>query len=204
MVQQNMSNIKFWIPYAIIAIILILRGCDKEVKTIKIPVIIEVEVPVIEKQFDTIYKPVPYKIKGDTKIVIDSIYYDKYIAIKDSVTKDSIFKDAITIREYKEKVEDDTITIDIYMKTRGLLLDYQVGYKTKPRKILLDTTILVKISNRYKTKIGVGGGVLFPTLLIDPSYISFNAGVALDTKKIIYILSYNTDKEVGASVMFKF
>ena len=128
------------------------------IEEVEVPVKIEVPVPVVEKQFDTVYKPVP--VYRD-RVEIDSSLYKEYAELKDSIAKDSLFKKAITINDYKETVEDDTIKIDLSLKVRGELLNYQLGYKTKPRNILLDTTITVPVprsSNFY-----IGGTALLPT-----------------------------------------
>ena len=80
---------------------------------IKIPykVNIEVPVPVIKKEFDTIREPYPVYIKGEVTKEIDSIFYNKWLKLKDSISKDKAYKDAITINEYNTKFEDDILTL---------------------------------------------------------------------------------------------
>lgn len=153
---------------------------------VKVPVTIEVEVPKIVKEFDTIYKPKPiYITKGsDTIKEIDSTYYNKYIALQnDSIKQDSLFKKAIAINTYKEKIEDDTLKIDLTMKLRGKLLNYQVGYEIKPRTVKVDTTLNIPIPT--KAKLFVGGGVRMPVNQLNPnigaSLVPY-AGVYLKTK----------------------
>lgn len=130
-----------------------------EIKEIEVPIKIEVPVPVIEKQFDTIKLPAEIiKLPGET--IIDSTYFTKYQELKTQMEKDSVFKDAITIREYRPFVEDDTIRIDIYSKVRGTLLENQISYKTKPYNISLDTTVTVQVPQ--KGAFYVGGSILYP------------------------------------------
>lgn len=151
--MKNKGNI---ILGVIVAILLYLYFFDPKIEEVKVPVEIEVPVPVVEKVFDTIYKPKPIYIPGKTKIQIDSTYYERYLSLQDSIQKDSLFKEAIKIQEYKPTFEDDTIKIDVYAKVRGELLESGIRYKTKPRTIKLDTTILVPIPTRAKLFGGAG------------------------------------------------
>ena len=121
---------------------------NTEPEIVEVPVTIEVPIPVVVKEFDTIKEFVPIYREGKTKI--DSLYYTKYMALTDSIQRDSLFKSAITIREYREKVEDDTLTINIYTKVQGFMKEQQVGYKTKPRNIRLDTVLKVPIPKKTK------------------------------------------------------
>lgn len=111
------------------------------VKEILVPIQFDIEAPIIEVEKDTIYLPEP--IKGE--VIIDSTYYDKYKSLKDSISKDSLFKEVIKINEYKELIEDDTLKIDLYMKSRGEVLSYKVNYKTKPYNIAIDTILPVNV-----------------------------------------------------------
>ena len=150
----------------------------KEIVEVNVPIKIEVPVPVVEVQFDTIYKIRPIRVPG--KKVIDSIYYKEYLELKEQATKDSLFREAITINEYREKVEDDTLVINLYAKTRGTLESYQIGYKTKPRTIPLDTMIKIAIP-RYAEFYGGGslflpktGSTLSPSIYPEILYIPKN------------------------------
>tara|TARA_R110000772_G_scaffold10312_1_gene33039 strand:+ start:1244 stop:1846 length:603 start_codon:yes stop_codon:yes gene_type:complete len=179
---------------------LLVRGCsDPEI--IEVPVTIEVPVPVIVKEFDTVKEFVPIYREGPIKI--DSTYYDKYIALSDSIQRDSLFKDAITIREYKERVEDDTIIINVYSKVQGFMKEQKVDYETKFRTIKLDTTIRVPIPKK-------------PLLLVGP-FLSmgteqFNSGVSGGVKGLLvdkshkrgYTLGYDfINKEITVGFLFK-
>jgi hypothetical protein len=126
---------------------------------LEIPVKLEVPVPVIEKEFDTVYKPYPVYLKGEVVKEIDSLYYKKYQQLLDQESKDSLFKEAIKIKSYKEVVEDDTVAITLNMKVRGDLLNYQLGYKTKPYTIPLDTTLRVEIPATNKFFYGLSTGI---------------------------------------------
>ena len=184
----------------LILLAIVIVQCSKEPDTIEVPIIIEVPIPVVEVEFDTIKDPYPIYVPGKTRI--DSTYYEKYITLKDSIARDSLFKDAITIREYREIFEDDTIKIDVYSNVQGFLKKQQVSYKTKPRNIKLDTTITV--NSKYQPQIGIGMEIGFPTDMSIGEGVVLKPKVLLDTKKMIYELSWDTEKRVWAGVGFKF
>lgn len=190
------------ILYAVIAILLaiIVVQCSKQPDVVKVPVKIEVPIPVVEVEFDTIKNPYPVYLPG--KVKIDSTYYKMYVSLKDSVARDSLFKDAITIREYRERQEDDTIVIDVYSKVQGFLKEQQVSYKTKPRKISLDTVLEVK--TKYQPKFGVGMELGAPITKEFYQNIVFKPKVVLDTKNMIYEGSFDTEKRAWLGIVFKF
>lgn len=133
------------------------------IEEIKVPFYIDVPVPVFGKEFQTVFNPSPLpKINSNIK-EIDTFWYNKYQNLKkenDSLKLDSLYKKAIEINRYHETVEDDTIKINLQLKTRGELLEYKVGYRTKPFTIPLDTVITVKIPK--KPEFYLGGGILMP------------------------------------------
>ncbi len=180
---------------------------DPKTEEVEVPIRVEVPVPVIEKEFVTVYKPKPYPIylKGEVIKEIDSSYYKKYKALKNEKERDSLFKDAIKINTYKEKVEDDTITINLNMKVRGKLLNYQVGYKTKPRSIPLDTIIKVFIPTQNKFFYGVSAGMPIiknPTLGVVPVA---KADLYWKTKGDILInTSIDSEKRVWVGLAWEF
>jgi hypothetical protein len=132
---------------------------NPKTEILSIPVRVEVPVPIIEKEFDTVYKPYPVYIKGKGVKEIDSSYYKKYQELLTKVSKDSMFKEVIKIRNYEEIVEDDTVAITLNMEVRGDLLNYQMGYKTKPYSIPLDTVLRVEIPARNKYFYGLSVGM---------------------------------------------
>lgn len=185
---------------ALVAVILTFYFMKKEIIEVEVPVLIEVPVPVVEKVFKTVREP--YAVKGDT--VIDSIYYDRYIALKDSVARDSLYKEAITIRTYNEKVEDNILTISLEATVRGELLDYKLGYKTKPRTVTLDTVIKVAIP--MKPSIYGGAYIYLPpsNSIIQPSIIPT---IMYKNRKstIIYSIGYDVVNKgyiAGAFIRF--
>lgn len=152
-----------WLALAVVAFFLV-KGLIEEPETEYIYRDVTVEVPVVEHVFDTIIKPVAVV---RTKVEIDSTYYEEYKKLKDSVEKDSMFKEAIKINEYNTKFEDSIQTIKVYSKTRGELLEQSAEYKTKKRSITIKDS--VAIHKRFKVHVGVQAGLpLIPSLSTAP------------------------------------
>lgn len=177
------------------------------IKKVPVRVEIEVPVPVVENDFDSIPNPEPIikYIKGDIIKEIDSIYYEKWLSLKDSIAKDKAFKDAITIREYNTKFEDDILTLNIYSKTRGTLLEIKPDYKTKPRTIALDTTLMIPIPkyNQFYGGIELGVPVIqIPSL--EPSILG-KANFIWQTKKDkLFNISIDTEGRIYGGYSIKF
>lgn len=96
----------------------------------------------IDNDNDSIPDPevieVPVYIKGDIEIVVDQEYknkYDQAIKEKDSIAARNLYLESIQIKEYNEvAIDNDTIKVDLYAKTRGSLLAYRVDYDIKEKK----------------------------------------------------------------------
>lgn len=202
-----MQNFKNYIIFGLLiaCVILFIRGCkDVETVTIKTPVYIEVPVPVVEKVFDTIKEPYPVYVKADTVRVTE------YINASDSLQQ-SMFEEAITVREYNEKFEDDYIIGNVYSKTTGTLDAQSFEYKTKPRVIIVDTTITQEIEVPYKNKLFVGGELGMPLQKYDQinesiirNNIKARVNLGLDTKNFIYNTAIDTDTYLWLGVNYKF
>jgi len=139
-----MNNINFWriSTFICIVIILFLTDCNRQKEFIEVPINMEVPVPGIAAETDTIYKPRPIRIEVPEPGMNELL--DKYAATMDSLERLKLYVDAITIRDYNNTFDDDTITIHTYSKVRGDLLEQSNKYFVKPRTISLDTTIEVK------------------------------------------------------------
>src|SRR5690606_18361157 len=128
---------KKYIPYILLAIVLIYfltRKAEKEVITVEIPV------PVVSHTFDTIRLP------GDIiyRRRIDTVLVDNYISSPQTV-KDSLYKEAITLREYNQRFEDSVQKVDVFTKVRGWLTEQTVSYETKPREVSKEIPVPSKI-----------------------------------------------------------
>lgn len=164
--KEDMKKYLKYIPWALLIIgaLLFVRQCNAEVEPEFIIVEKEVLVPSVTHVFDTIKEPVPVYVKVKE---IDSTYYEQYKKLKDSVAKDSLFKEVIAINEYNQKYEDTLQTIDVYSKTRGKLLEQNVKYTTKPYYITLTDSIEIKkkVAVSFGTELGVS---TVPSLGLNP------------------------------------
>lgn len=110
-------------------------------------------VPEKHGSFDIITPPVPIINNSPT---INKNLLEDYRALKDSLTKEEVYIEAITENEYSETYEDSLVKIDVYTKVRGKLLKQSPSYTVKPFAIKYrDTTIIEK----YEPTINIYGGV---------------------------------------------
>jgi hypothetical protein len=202
--MQNFKNYII-IGLSIACAILFIRGCkDVETITIKVPVKVEVFVPVVEKVFDTIREPYPVYIKADT------VRLTEYINASE-ILQQSMYEEAVTVREYNEKFEDDYIIGNVYSKTTGTLDAQSFEYKTKPRTVIVDTTITQEIKVPYKNKLFVGGELGMPLQRYDEinqtiirNNIKARVNFGLDTKNIIFNTAIDSDVYLWLGVNYKF
>lgn len=192
---------KYWKEFLIIIGFgfMLLYFFNPKIEEIEVPIKIEVPVPVIENQFDTIKDPYPVYIK-ETKI--DSLYYNKYTSLKSKQEKDSLFKESIKLNEYNVKFENDTVIINVFSKVRGKLLEQTSKIKTKPYTIPLDTVLKIKVPT--KAKLFYGGGVRIP--LNNPFNILPNpyGGIYLKTKSDNIISLELDSQNISVGYAWKF
>jgi len=185
-------------------LMLIVKQSNKEI--IEVPVRFEVEVPVVEVQHDTIYepKPIPYLVKK-----VDTSLVEEYKKANDSL-KQELFKNAVTVNKYKEVFEDSIQTITVDANVTGKLNSLAVGYKTKPKSIVVDTVIPVKVpANDRSLSLYVETGI--PTSLVSNNSILLNntiilkAGLDYENKKgTIFGASFDTKKTAWIKIGKKF
>jgi hypothetical protein len=151
-----MTSTQFYRTTTIISIIIILFlvNCQGEKEIIKVPVRIEVPIPAIEGKTDTIYVPKPILVEVPKET---DTHLEAYLATKDSLERLRLYLDAITVREYRNEFEDDTIKIDTWSRVRGELLAQSNEYFIKPRTIAFDTVIDVAVP-RFNELFLYGGG----------------------------------------------
>lgn len=171
------------------------RECNKDPIYKEKIVTKTIKVPSVEKVFDTI---IP-----DPKTVIikeiDSTIYKEYLKLKDSIKRDSAYKDAITIREYNQTFEDTLQTIDVFTKTRGTLLEQSLSYKTKPQTITTTEKTYIKQSSTF----AIGGELGIPTAPISIKPV-FKGNLIYTSKKgNTTSISYDTEGRVWIGKTFK-
>ena len=87
---------------------------------------------------------------------------------------------------------------------QGFLKEQQVGYKTKPRSIILDTTISVPIPKKAKLFFGGEIGLPLDTYINDIEPV-VKANIILKTKKDnLFHLGIDTQFRLWVGMSFKF
>lgn len=188
---------KYW-SYAALAIlaIFLVKECNKPPKVDYKDVLIEVPIPVVEKQFDTV-RPKPIT---KTKKVIDSTYYKKYLSLKDSVQRDSAYRDAIQINEYNQVFKDTFQTIEVYTKSRGEVLEQSLKYKTEPRTITVRDSIPIIPKRTFSLGVEVG----VPTVHGLGTSPVIKGGIQYKNRKgNTTSLSYDTEGRIWLGKTFK-
>jgi len=179
-----------------IVIILFLLNCQGEKDIIKVPVRIEVPIPGVEGKTDTIYVPKPILVEAPKET---DTHLEAYLATKDSLERLRLYLDAITIREYRNEFEDDTIKIDTWSRVRGELLAQSNEYYIKPRTIAFDTVIDVQIPQFNELFLYGGGKYSF----IDKS-MGFEAKLIFKNKKNnLLSIGIDSDGMVSGGYGFK-
>jgi hypothetical protein len=115
--MKNLKNIAI-IILILFSLYYIYDIFTREKEIIEVPVKIEVPVPSIENTSDTIYLPFPSKTikienpinnklqEANKELIAENKLLIKTYEESDSVTKDSIYKKSITIKEYNEVFKD--------------------------------------------------------------------------------------------------
>jgi len=171
-----------------------------QIKEVKVPFRVEVEVPVIEKVFDTVFEP--QEIIKSVVVKNDKLI-EEYKKANDSL-KEALFNSAVTVREYREVFEDSTITITVGAKVTGTLNSLVAEYKTKPRIIVVDTTLTVDVPD-YSRSIVVYGEAGMPTMQNTQAPPVLKVGFDISNKKNwVWGGSYDTEKRVWVKIGKKF
>ena len=171
-----------------------------QIKEVKVPFRVEVEVPVIEKVFDTVFEP--QEVIKNVVVKNDKLI-EEYKKANDSL-KEALFNSAVTVREYKEVFEDSTITITVGAKVTGTLNSLIAEYKTKPRIIIVDTTLTVEVPD-YSRSVVVYGEVGMPTMQNTQAPPVLKVGFDISNKKNwVWGGSYDTEKRVWVKIGKKF
>jgi hypothetical protein len=91
-------------------------------------------------QIDTVevIKEIKVYLPGKKEIVVDNSYKDAYEAAiedNDELAAKNLFLESIRVKEYNEvAIDNDTIKVDLYAKTRGSLLAYRIDYNIKDKE----------------------------------------------------------------------
>jgi len=195
-------NFNYWklSTFVCIVIILFLTQCGGEPET----KVITVTIPEKSGSFDFRENPVPVTKDEPGKHpnpeiiraqVIDSSYYFAYIALQDSIERQKMFEDAITIRQYFERFEDENQKIDVYTDVRGWMLGQKVDYTIFEVK----TDVEVKIPR--SNALFLYGGTRYSLIDKTPA---FEAKIIFKNKRDnLLSIGVDTDGNVSGGYGFK-
>lgn len=192
-----MHSFKQYIPYIVIAILLVILFLRKtETVTIDIPEqkghfeVVDPEPIVLT---DTIL------IDGKTEYVtkenpINRELLEKYTSLKDSVSKLNFVKESITERTYRETFTDSVQTITIESEVIGTLKKQKVDYTIFPQSV----TVPIK-----KRRLEVYTGLFTSIPTVTQQNLSIGAKVSLKAPKTIYHLGTDNHRNVYLGIDFK-
>lgn len=154
----------------------------------EIPIRVEVPVPVVES--DTIWRDSLVPVKVETPNPVNTKLVSQYDSLKTEIEKRDLYLETIKKRTYKETFEDSIQTIEVTAVTTGFLDSLGLNYKTKPRHILLDTVVKVKMKEPMMLIPYVSTDLPGPNGTVNPSvgldYVSrkgFTVGLGYDSRK---------------------
>lgn len=147
---------------------------------------------VVEK---VVLQPI-YLPSSNQKINVDSAWKEKYeqaLKDKDSVTQRNLYLEAIKINTYEQVlVDNDSIEIKGYARTRGSLLDYSVDYRIKSSDFTYTPEIITK-----RPRLSMGLGVEAGVPLLPTNNFLLKGGVYFENQKGNgFSLGYDTEQRV--------
>lgn len=145
-----------------------------------------------------------YLSSTNQQIKVDSVWKEKYeqaLKDKDSITQRNLYLEAIKINTYdKVLIDNDSIEIKGYARTRGSLLDYSVDYRIKSSNFTY-TPKIVKQRPRFTMGLGVEAGV---PVLSTSSFV-LKGGICFENKKGNgFSLGYDTEQRIWLGVKKSF
>lgn len=137
-----------------------------------------------------------YLPSTNEKINVDSAWKEKYeqaLKDKDSITQRNLYLEAIKINTYEQVlVDNDSIEIKGYARTRGSLLDYSVDYRIKP----IDFTYTPEIVTR-RPRLSMGLDVEAGVPIVPTSPFVLKGDVYFENKKGNgFSVGYDTEQRV--------
>lgn len=130
---------------------------------------------------------------------INAELLSQYTSLKDSISKLKLYEDAITEREYNEVYDDSLVTIHVFSKTIGKLIEQKPWYVIKPTSITYvekTTTLPYQPRNKILGGFELGMGTNFLPKV--------KAGLYFQNKKDnIISFSYDINKTIWVGYIFK-
>lgn len=192
-----------WVTLTIVAILFV-RQCGQEPEVEYRDII--VTIPETTTDLGTIKNPAPILVSPKTLLPrpkeIDSTIYKKYQSLKDSVERTELFKEVITINEYKETFEDEKQSVEVYSKARGTLLEQSVISTIKKQQVEVKDGVEVK--KKPSLFLGIETGFLLNANQFDVQQLTVKGQVQLLSKRgNITSLGYDTDGRIWVGKSFK-
>ena len=183
----------------LLAVVFVQRGCSgKSLETVK------VKVP---EKTGTIQKPaavIDHKTKKDTvRFAGKTIYTEnpvnekltqeliKALAEKDSLKVVNLYLSAIQEREQTRVFNNKDVTVDVWTKTRGELLDMKIDYKIKEQEIKTQVPVKSTVLALY------AGAGLETTTTLDKLVPKVSLGIQNKKGDILSVNYGITDKSIG-------
>lgn len=186
-----------WLAWLICAfLVVLLYLAEPERETIVIPP--RVNTKVITTPSPIVRKDTLVLSGGKMEIVtrrnpVDSLLLARYRQAQDSLQKLQMYKEAITVRDYVEKLEDSVQTITVESRVTGTLNRQSISYKTKP--------MIIERESRKLKSFGVGSFALLPTQPNQTLTLGIKADVELE--KITGSVGMDMDKRMFLGISLK-
>lgn len=197
----NLTTILSAVIGVLLLSLFIQNSCNRKEEVLK-P--IEVVVPakevtpiapiVINEVVDTFYvdeiKYIPRETKPDTTLL------NKYKRENDSLKKLSLYADAVTVRSYLNKYEDDNIKLAVFAQTTGTLDSLSiVKYTVK------EQTIYIEPKKKSTFAVYIGGEMQIPTT--PASILDATGKLYIQNKGLMYNLGYSVRGTASVGLAIK-
>jgi hypothetical protein len=191
---KNKIIIGLGVVVVILAYFLFQKEPPKIIKT-KVPIKMDVVIPGEKIVFEPSLLPKPKRERERPIPEFEEASVEE---------RDSLYRDAVKIREYTEVYEDSLATATVNSTVEGKLKKQSVSLEIKEKTTTIDTNVTVEVEVPKKIKFygGLGAGVPLDMTSAKPV---FNGTVGLQDKKDrIFTLGINTEGMIQGGVMFKF
>lgn len=180
-----------------VLIYFLLQKPSIETIKVKVPVVMEVEVPQKVYTFPPAVMPEPKTVKPRPKIVEQ--YHNS-----NQKEKDSLFELLSAVRTYVETYKSDDAEVEVISEVQGFLLKQTPMVKVYPDTIIVkdfvETTIQIPKRNKFYIGAQMGGVV---TNIENLNPIFGVSGAIQNKKDRILSVSYNTENILMFGYMFK-
>lgn len=170
----------------------------------KVPASIDVKIPAVKGDSDTVYMPVP--VVRDTTIYKENPYNkalaSKFADSQDSIEKLQMYIRAISENDYKVTFKDSTQAVTVSTKVQGKLLEQAINYDIFERTVRVDTVFDVEVEHKRKLYALVELGA--PLQIKQNAFIGKATFIFKNKKDQLFSTSIDTDAHIwiGAGIKF--